>query len=240
MRHDGRSAGQIRPVTMTNGIHPFAEGSCLIEMGATKVLATASVEKNIPAWLRGSGRGWITAEYAMLPRSNRKRSPRERTPAGRSQEIQRLVGRSLRAVTDLSMMPDVQVVVDCDVLVADGGTRCASITAAYVALHDALKWARNNEAISADPLIDSIAAISAGIVGGRALSDLNYDEDSQADVDGNVVFTGRGRIVEIQMTAEKSSFDEDDLAKLLRLAKAGAGKLRKMQMAVLQPSKSRT
>lgn len=207
----------------------------MVRAGGTQVYAVASVEKSVPRWMSDQGRGWVTAEYSMLPRANRERSRRERGQiGGRTQEIQRLIGRSLRAVTDLSRMPNLTITLDCDVLLADGGTRCASITAAYVALHDALTWCKAEGLIEKSPLVDSVAAVSVGIVDGKAVLDLDYPEDSSAAVDANFVITGKGRLVEIQMTGEEATFDEGDLAELLALAKFGVRKLTAAQRDVLK------
>jgi ribonuclease PH len=233
MRHDGRRPKQLREVKLTRNVNAYAEGSCLIEMGATKVQVTATVDQKIPGWLKGSDKGWVTAEYGMLPRANRDRSRRGRK-SGRDYEIQRLIGRSLRAVTDLKLMTDMQIILDCDVMQADGGTRCASITAAYVALHDALKGCLAAGDIKRMPLTDSLAGISVGIVDGNALLDLDYVEDSGADVDANFVITGRGRLVEIQITGEESTFSDEELSELLALARFGAKKLTTMQRKVLR------
>ncbi len=236
MRHDGRKTKQMRDVKLKRGVNPFAEGSCLIEMGATKVQVSATVDPKVPPWMKGSDKGWVTAEYGMLPRANRERSKRGRK-SGRDYEIQRLIGRSLRAVVDLKLMPGIQIILDCDVLLADGGTRCASITAAYVALHEALKQCVKNGDIKRMPFKDSVAAISAGIVDGKAVLDLDYVEDSGADVDANFVITGKGRLVEIQMTGEEATFSEDDLNELLGLGRFGARKLTAMQKDMTREKK---
>jgi ribonuclease PH len=214
----------------------YAEGSCLVAFGNTKVLCTASLEERGPPWLRGSGRGWVTAEYAMLPRATHERTRREVTsgkPSGRTQEIQRLIGRSLRAVVNLPALGERQVTVDCDVLQADGGTRTAAITGAWVALHDCFAWMRERSIISVDPLKDHVAAISCGIHGGTPVTDLEYVEDSAAETDANFVMTGSGGIVEIQGTAEGQPFSEEEFLCLLRMAKAGCGELVSMQKAAL-------
>ncbi len=229
-RHDGRRPDALRPTAFARGVNPYAEGSCLVTMGQTKVLVTATVEESIPRWLQGRGKGWVTAEYAMLPRANRDRTPRERAKvSGRTHEIQRLVGRALRAVTDLEKLGERQIVIDCDVLHADGGTRCAAINGAYVALRDAIAWCRERGKIAADPVVDSVAAVSCGLVDGRALLDLDYEEDSGADVDANFVMTGSGRLVEVQMTGEEATFAEDDIATLLALARTGVRKIARLQ-----------
>jgi ribonuclease PH len=224
MRIDNRRPDQMRPVRITTNYLLTAEGSALIEVGNTRVLCAASVEETVPQFLRGSGRGWVTAEYAMLPRATATRTPREVTkgrPSGRTQEIQRLIGRSLRSVVDLAALGDRTVVVDCDVLQADGGTRTASITGAYVALVLALKQLVQFGALKALPLLEHVAATSVGVVGGVPVLDLCYDEDSTAEVDMNIVMTGSGRFVELQATAEKTPFDDTQLAELLAIGKRG-------------------
>jgi len=224
MRIDSRRPDQMRPVRITTNYLLTAEGSALIEVGNTRVLCAASVEETVPQFLRGSGRGWVTAEYAMLPRATATRTPREVTkghPSGRTQEIQRLIGRSLRSVVDLAALGDRSVVVDCDVLQADGGTRTASITGAYVALVLALQQLVQFGALKALPLLDHVAATSVGIVGGVPVLDLCYDEDSTAEVDMNIVMTGSGRFVELQATAEKTPFDDGQLSELLAIGRRG-------------------
>jgi ribonuclease PH len=214
----------------------YAEGSCLVSFGNTKVLCTASLEERGPPWLRGSGRGWVTAEYSMLPRATHERTRREVTsgkPSGRTQEIQRLIGRSLRAVVNLPALGERQVTIDCDVIQADGGTRTAAITGAWVALHDCFAWMRERSIISVDPLKDHVAAISCGIHGGTPVLDLEYVEDSAAETDANFVMTGSGGIVEIQGTAEGQPFSEEEFLSLLRMAKAGCAELVSMQKAAL-------
>src|SRR5437867_5787418 len=234
-RADGRRAGELRPVRLTPGFLPPAEGSVLIEMGATRVVCTATVQESVPPFLRGQGRGWVTAEYAMLPRSAGERIERERRgPGGRTHEIQRLVGRSLRAVMDLTALGERSILIDCDVIQADGGTRTASITGGYVALALALERLRAAGELRRLPLIDSVAAVSAGIVGGRVLLDLAYAEDSHADVDLNVVMTGAGRYVEVQGTAEGKPFGEGQLARLLAVARTGVSDLTTLQRATLR------
>jgi ribonuclease PH len=203
-RPDGRGAAQLRKVTLTRGVMKFADASCLVEWGATKVICTATVEEKVPPFLRNSGTGWVTGEYGMLPRSSQQRIEREAAKGrlgGRTQEIQRLIGRSLRAVVELSQLGERTIILDCDVIQADGGTRCASITGSFVALADALRQLRKRQLISTMPLRDVVAAVSVGIVKGQPVLDLNYAEDSQADVDMNVVMTGRGGFVELQGTA---------------------------------------
>jgi ribonuclease PH len=236
MRPSGRRPDELRPVTLERAVARYAEGSCLVSFGNTKVLCTASLEERGPPWLRGSGRGWVTAEYAMLPRATHERTRREVTsgkPSGRTQEIQRLIGRSLRAVVNLPALGERQVTVDCDVLQADGGTRTASITGAWVALHDCFAWMRERSIISVDPMKDHVAAISCGIHGGVPVADLDYPEDSAAETDANFVMTGSGGIVEIQGTAEGKPFSEDELLSLLKLAKAGCADLVALQKAAI-------
>lgn len=232
MRPSKREADELRPVTLERGVSRHAEGSCLIHCGDTKVLCTASVEERVPPWMRGAGSGWVTAEYGMLPRSTGSRMRRESTAgkqSGRTQEIQRLIGRSLRAVVDMKKLGERQITVDCDVIQADGGTRTAAITGGWVALHDALQWMTAREMFKEDPLIDHIAAVSCGIYRGMPVCDLDYPEDSEADTDANFVMTGSGGIVEIQGTAEKDPFSEDEFAQLMRLAKDGITRLVNLQ-----------
>ena len=227
-RLDRRLPDQCRPVRITPNYLLTAEGSALIEIGHTRVLCTATVEDSVPQFLRGSGKGWVTAEYAMLPRSTVTRTPRESVrgrPSGRSQEIQRLVGRALRAVTDLTALGERSVIVDCDVIQADGGTRCASVTGGFVALALALRQMAESRILSKAPLTDYLAATSVGILDGVVMLDLCYEEDSKADVDMNVVMTGSGRFVEVQATAEHASFDQEKLDEMLALAKAGIGEM---------------
>jgi ribonuclease PH len=224
-RHDGRAADELRSVAMQVDFMPYAEGSCLVAMGDTKVICTATIEDSVPRWMAGRGVGWVTAEYAMLPRSSPQRIQREVNkgrPSGRTQEIQRLIGRSLRAVTDMAALGERTVWLDCDVLSADGGTRTASITGAYVALATALERQVPGAEL---PLIDSVSAISVGIVDGGAVLDLDYVEDSSAEVDMNVVMTGSGKLVEVQGTAEHGVFDRKQLDELLDLATKGIGEL---------------
>lgn len=221
-RHDGRQPQQLRPVRITPGVLPYAEGSALIEMGHTRVLCAVSIEPGVPGWMRGQGRGWITGEYALLPRSTQTRTRRERNGAGgRTQEIQRLIGRSLRAGVDLTLLGERTVTVDCDVLVADGGTRTASVTGGYVALALALQQLRSRGEFANDPLICVVAAVSAGFVDGEALLDLDYYEDSRADVDCNIVQTNQGAFVEIQGTAEGAPIGRSQLDTLIDLASLG-------------------
>jgi ribonuclease PH len=237
MRPSKRAPDEMRKVTLERGVARYAEGSCLIAFGETKVLCAASLEDRPPPWLRGQGRGWVTAEYAMLPRATLERTRREVSagrPSGRTQEIQRLIGRSLRAVTDLGAIGERQIVIDCDVIQADGGTRTAAITGAWVALHDCLAWMKKREMTKIDPLRDHIAAISCGICAGNSVLDLDYAEDSEADTDANFVMTGAGRIVEVQGTAEKVPFTEEQFLGLLALARKGINKLVDLQkMAVM-------
>jgi ribonuclease PH len=236
MRSDGRQPNQLRPTKITPDYLATAEGSVLIEAGNTRVLCAASVEDTVPAFLRGTGKGWVTAEYAMLPRATLTRTPREITkgrPSGRTHEIQRLIGRSLRSVVDLAVLGERSIIVDCDVLQADGGTRTAAITGAYVALAIALGTLVKFKVIPRSPIIDSVAATSVGIVGGVAMLDLAYGEDSHADVDMNVVLTGAGKFVELQATAEHTPFDEEELDSLVDLARAGIRELRLLQHEIL-------
>ena len=235
-RVDGRIHLDLRPVEMTPGFMPNAEGSCLIAMGNTKVICTASVQEGVPRWLRGKGWGWVTAEYSMLPRSTDERVDRDVNKGrvgGRTQEIQRLIGRSLRAITDLTGMGEWSVLIDCDVLQADGGTRTASITGGYVALALAIDWMKENGKLDTDPLHDSVAAVSVGVIDGKPCLDLNYSEDSRADVDMNVVMTGAGKFVEVQGTAEGGVFERPVLNELIDLAEKGIGELTLEQQKVL-------
>ncbi len=236
-RGDGRAPDALRSVVMTPGFMPYAEGSCLIEMGDTKVICTATVAEGVPRWLKGKGLGWVTAEYSLLPRSSPQRIDREVNkgrPSGRTQEIQRLIGRSLRAITDTKALGERSVTVDCDVIQADGGTRTAAITGGFVALAQAFAQLEEQGAMSSTPLVDSVAAISVGIVKGKPWLDLNYEEDSTADVDMNVVMTGAGRFVEVQGTAEAGAFDRAMLDAMLDLAAAGCAELCKIQGQVLE------
>ncbi len=235
MRKDGRGAEDLRPFRITRGYMSFAEGSALVEMGLTRVICTATLELRVPAFLRGEGKGWITAEYSMLPRSAPERISREShgRPVGRTMEIQRLIGRSLRAVADLEAMGEITFILDCDVLQADGGTRTASINGAYVALHDAMKRLVERGEMERIPLKDQVAAVSVGIVDGEFLLDLDFDEDLRAEVDMNVVMTGRGRLVEVQGTAEKRTFTRSELDRLLDLAWKGIQQILKIQRDVL-------
>jgi len=222
----------MRPVEITTGYLMTAEGSALISVGNTRVLCTASVEEAVPQFLRGTGKGWVTAEYSMLPRATVKRTPREAAKgklSGRTQEIQRLIGRSLRAVVDLNALGERTVTLDCDVLQADGGTRTASITGAFVALAIALQQLKQFGVLKRSPMLDYVVATSVGIVAGEPMIDLCYDEDSRADVDMNVVMTGSGKFIEVQATAERGAFDDAQLNGLISLAKGGLGELLKAQ-----------
>jgi ribonuclease PH len=232
MRPSKRAPDELRPVTLERGVARYAEGSCLVSFGNTRVLCTATLEERGPPWLRGSGKGWITAEYAMLPRATHERTRREVTsgrPSGRTQEIQRLIGRSLRAVVNLPAVGERQIVVDCDVIQADGGTRTASITGAWVALHDCFTWMQGRSIISVNPLREPVAAISCGICQGTPVLDLDYAEDSAAETDANFVITGSGGLVEVQGTAEGKPFTEQEFFSLLELAKAGVSRLVELQ-----------
>ena len=233
-RHDNRAPDSLRPVTITRGYTKHAEGSVLIEFGDTKVLCTASVLDKVPPHKKGSGEGWVTAEYGMLPRSTHTRSDREAArgkQSGRTQEIQRLIGRALRSVVDLSKLGERTIQIDCDVIQADGGTRTASITGAYVALADAVAWLHAQGKITQSPIIDSVAAISVGVVGGVPMLDLDYNEDSKCDTDMNVVMTSKGGFVEIQGTAEGVPFSSEELNALLALAQKGIAQLGQLQSA---------
>ena len=236
MRPSGRSCDALRPVSLEPGVAKYAEGSCLARFGDTHVLCTATVEERVPPWMRNSGKGWVTAEYGMLPRSTHTRTDREAArgrQSGRTQEIQRLIGRSLRAVTDLVALGERQIRIDCDVLQADGGTRTAAITGSYVALHQALAKFVAAGLLPAMPLNDSVAAISCGVFEGAAVLDLDYAEDSQAQTDANFVLTGSGGIVEIQATAEGAPFDEAAFGQMLALARAGVAELTRRQHSAL-------
>ncbi|GLX98149.1 ribonuclease PH [Herbidospora sp. NEAU-GS84] len=235
-RTDGRSPDQLRPVTITRNWLAHAEGSVLVEFGGTKVLCAASVESGVPRWRKGSGLGWVTAEYAMLPRATNTRGERESVRGkigGRTHEISRLIGRSLRACVDYKALGENSIVLDCDVLQADGGTRTAAITGAYVALADAIAWMRKKRMCPGDPLVDSVAAVSVGIVGTTPLLDLCYVEDVKAETDMNVVMTGKGAFVEVQGTAEGAPFDRATLNELLDLATLGCAELTELQKAAL-------
>ncbi|MEM6761504.1 MAG: ribonuclease PH [Pseudomonadota bacterium] len=232
MRHDGRAADEMRAVSLERGAAKHAEGSCLVKFGATHVLCTASLEERVPPWLRGGGEGWVTAEYGMLPRATSERMRREASAgkqSGRTQEIQRLIGRSLRAVVDRQALGERQITVDCDVIQADGGTRTASITGAWVALSDCISHMERAGMVQRPVLTDHIAAISCGIVEGTPVLDLDYKEDSGAETDANFVMTGNGAMVEVQGTAEGAPFTRDELNALLDLAGAGIGRLVDLQ-----------
>ena len=228
MRPSNRAPDELRPVTLERGVARYAEGSCLVSFGNTRVICTASLEEKGPPWLRGTGKGWVTAEYSMLPRATHERTRREVNsgkPSGRTQEIQRLIGRSLRAVVNLPAIGERQIVVDCDVIQADGGTRTASITGAWVALHDCFTWMQSRSIISINPLREPVAAISCGIYKGTPVLDLDYAEDSVAETDSNFVITGSGGIVEVQGTAEKTPFSPEQFVGMLGLAQAGVTQL---------------
>ena len=236
MRPSGRNPDQLRAVSFERGFTKHAEGSCLVRFGDTHVLCTASLEERVPPWLKGGGKGWVTAEYGMLPRSTHERMRRESSAgkqSGRTQEIQRLIGRSLRTVVDLPAMGERQITLDCDVIQADGGTRTAAITGSWIALFDCLTWMDKRSMFKTWPLKDHVAAISCGIHGGTAVLDLDYAEDSTAGTDANFVMTGSGGIVEVQGTAEGEAFSQDDLLKLLALARKGVDELVAMQKAAI-------
>lgn len=237
MRALNRAENALRPVSIERGVARYAEGSCLIKFGETHVLCTASLEEKPPAWLRGQGKGWVTAEYAMLPRATHSRTRRESTSgkqSGRTQEIQRLIGRSLRAVVDLGLLGEKQITLDCDVIQADGGTRTASITGAFIALSDCITWMRSRSMLKDSPIKDHVAAISCGIIKGVPMLDLDYNEDSSAETDANFVMTGRGGIVEVQGTAEGAPFSESQLTELMALARGGIVQLVEAQKAALK------
>ena len=232
MRPSERTPTALRPVTLETGVNRYAEGSCLVTFGHTKVLVTASVEESVPPFLRGAGRGWVTAEYGMLPRATHTRGDREAArgkQSGRTQEIQRLIGRSMRAVVDMKALGERQISIDCDVIQADGGTRTAAITGAWVALHDCLKWMQTRDMIKDGVLRDHVAAVSCGIYKGTPVLDLDYPEDSDADADANFVMTGLGGIVEVQGTAEKAPFSQEKFDQLMALAKKGVAELVSLQ-----------
>lgn len=236
MRTENRGADQLRRTVITPNYLMTAEGSVLIEAGHTRVLCAATVETGVPAFLRNTGKGWVTAEYSMLPRATSTRTPREVTkgrPSGRTHEIQRLIGRSLRAAIDLNLLGERSIIVDCDVLQADGGTRTAAITGAYVAVAIAIGTLVKYKTLARSPIIDSVAATSVGIVGGEPMLDLSYEEDSRADVDMNVVMTGSGKFVELQATSERNPFEDAELAKLITLARGGIRELTAMQQSTL-------
>jgi ribonuclease PH len=232
MRPSKREAASLRPVSLERGVSRQAEGSCLVRFGHTHVLCLASVEENVPGWLKGGGKGWVTGEYGMLPRATNQRTRREASAgkqSGRTLEIQRLIGRSLRAVVDLGALGERQITVDCDVLQADGGTRTAAITGAWVALHDALHWMGARQMLKGRALKDNVAAVSAGLWRGEPVLDLDYAEDSEADADANFVMTGSGAIVEVQATAEREAFDRDSFDRLFALARSGVDELVALQ-----------
>jgi ribonuclease PH len=236
LRADGRANDEARPLSFERDFTEMAAGSVLVSFGRTRVLCTASVDSDVPRWLKGKGRGWVSAEYSMLPGSTPERASREAAKgrqSGRTQEIQRLIGRSLRSVTNLELLPDLQIVVDCDVLQADGGTRTAAICGGYVALHDAITRLIRAGTISEHALTDSVAAVSVGIVGGVAMLDLPYEEDVRADTDMNVVMTGSGAFVEVQGTAEHAAFDRAELDQLLDLAALGISRINDAQRTTL-------
>lgn len=237
MRIDKRKANELRPVFLGPGFAKYAEGSCFVKFGDTHVICTATIEERVPPFLRNTGSGWITAEYGMLPRATHQRVDREASKgkqSGRTQEIQRLIGRALRTVVDLKLLGERQIKIDCDVLQADGGTRTASITGAYVALHQAIQKLVDNKILKQNPIIDQVAAISCGISKDGALLDINYAEDSTADVDANFVITGAGKIIEIQATAERVAFDDKEFAQMMTLAKEGIAELISLQKQVLK------
>jgi ribonuclease PH len=236
MRIDGRKTDEMRPVLIGRNYTKFAHGSVLIEVGNTRVICTASVEESVPSHKKNTGQGWITAEYSLLPGSTPKRVSRESSRGkvgGRTHEIQRLIGRSMRAIVDLSAIGERTIWIDCDVIQADGGTRVASITGAYVALVDAIRWLKNNVEITGEPLLGSVAAVSVGVVDGVSLLDLCYEEDVSADVDMNIVLTGDGEYIELQGTAEKQTFSEEELAQMIGQAKKGISELTLIQKDAL-------
>ena len=237
MRPSGRELSDLRTISIETGVTKHAEGSCLIKMGDTHVLCTASIEDRAPSFLKGSGLGWVTAEYGMLPRATNTRNRREAAAGkqgGRTVEIQRLIGRALRAGVDRSALGERQIVVDCDVIQADGGTRCASITGGWVALRLAANKLMKSGACTSDPLLDHVAAISCGIYAGQPVADLDYAEDSEAGTDGNFIMTGAGKLIEVQMSAEGATFSRDQMNTLLDLAEAGVAKLVEAQKAAIQ------
>ena len=236
MRPSQRAADMLRPVTLETGVNRYAEGSCLVSFGHTKVLVTASLEEGVPPFLRGRGQGWVTAEYGMLPRATHTRGRREAAQgkqSGRTQEIQRLIGRSLRAITDMKALGERQISLDCDVIQADGGTRTASITGAWVALRLATRYLMDEGLITADPILDQVAAVSCGVHQDVPVLDLDYEEDSDAEADANFVLTGAGDIVEIQATGEKRGFTQAEFEALFGLARKGMGELFEMQRAAV-------
>jgi ribonuclease PH len=232
MRPSKRAPDALRPISLERGVSRHAEGSCLVRFGETHVLCIATAGESVPPWLKGSGKGWVTAEYGMLPRATNERMRREAAvgkQSGRTQEIQRLIGRSLRAVTDLTALGEKQIVVDCDVLQADGGTRTASITGAWIALYDAIQWMKARNMIKGNALRDHVAAVSCGLYGGVPVLDLDYAEDSEADADANFVMTGNGGIVEVQGTAETEPFSQEKFDQLMLLARQGIAELVALQ-----------
>ncbi|HEY8277812.1 MAG TPA: ribonuclease PH [Methyloceanibacter sp.] len=232
MRPSKRAPDALRPISLERGVSRHAEGSCLVRFGETHVLCTATAGESVPPWLKGSGKGWVTAEYGMLPRATTERTRREAAlgkQSGRTQEIQRLIGRSLRAVTELTLLGEKQIVVDCDVLQADGGTRTASITGAWIALFDAVQWMKARNIVKSEPLRDHVAAVSCGLYGGVPVLDLDYAEDSEADADANFVMTGKGGIVEVQGTAETEPFSQEQFDQLMLLARQGIAELIALQ-----------
>ena len=236
MRPSGRAAADLRPVTLETGVNRYAEGSCLAVFGHTRVLVTASLEEGVPPFLRGRGRGWVTAEYGMLPRATHTRGRREAAQgkqSGRTQEIQRLVGRSMRAVVDLAALGERQITLDCDVIQADGGTRTAAVTGGWVALKLAMKYLVKEGVIARDPILDHVAAISCGVVDGNAVLDLDYEEDSNAEADANFVLTGGGEIVEVQATGEKRGISRAEFQALMDLAQSGIASLVELQKAAV-------
>jgi len=235
-RPDGRTPRQLRPLKFERGVLGHAEGSAMVSLGRTRVLCSATVEDRVPGWLRGRSQGWVTAEYGMLPRATSERTPRSAQTGGRAQEIQRLIGRSLRAVTDLTRFGERMIILDCDVLEADGGTRTAAIDGALVALHDAFVTLSNRGQLTGPPLRDTLAAVSVGLVAGTPCLDLDYAEDSTAQVDMNVVMTGGGRFVEVQGTGESVSFSESELRALLKLARVGIARVVAAQRRLLGDS----
>jgi len=236
LRPSKRAPAEMRPISLERAVARFAEGSCLVKFGETHVLCTATLEDKPPPWLRGQGRGWVTAEYAMLPRATTTRTRRESAglkPSGRTQEIQRLIGRSLRAVVDLAALGERQITIDCDVIQADGGTRTAAITGGFIALHDCLAWMRQRSIIKHSPIRDHVAAVSCGIAKGIPVLDLDYAEDSTAETDANFVMTGTGGLVEVQSTAEGALFSETELLAMLALARDGIGRLIDLQKTAI-------
>jgi ribonuclease PH len=232
MRPSRRQSDELRAVSLERGVVKYAEGSCFVKFGDTHVLVTATLEERLPPWLKGQGRGWITAEYGMLPRATLERTRREASSgrqSGRTVEIQRLIGRSMRCIVDLALLGERQITVDCDVIQADGGTRTASITGAWVALSDCLTWMKSRDMLSVNPMRDHVAAVSCGICKGTPVLDLDYAEDSDAETDANFVMTGSGHLVEVQGTAEKVPFSEEQFLMLLALARRGIGKLVDLQ-----------